>query len=109
VSNLKINFDRRATDSRLIRRSLSAMARQWRQALMALVVVVVIVELGGIWHELHQVRNEQVRNALFSLPPARQQQMRGSRAEAVLRSTTHVDGEVSIDDAAQPIRVEIDQ
>jgi hypothetical protein len=92
-----------------IRRSLNVMVRGWREFFIGLVGIAVVVQLGGIWHELHQMRNEQVRSALYSLPPARQQQLRGSRAERMLRSTTHVDGEVSIDDAAQPIKVEIDQ
>jgi hypothetical protein len=36
----------------------------------AAALVVVILELGGIWHEIHQMRSEQVKNALYACAPS---------------------------------------
>ena len=36
---------------------------------LILVLIVAAFELGGIWHELRGIREEQVRNAVYSLNP----------------------------------------
>jgi hypothetical protein len=36
---------------------------------MALVLALIACELGGIWSELTGIRREQVKNALYALPP----------------------------------------
>lgn len=76
----------------------------------AAALVVVILELGGIWHEIHQVQSEQVKNALYALPKERRNALRGTSAKR-LESSSFVNGEVSIDgpvELDEPVTVEID-
>lgn len=77
----------------------------------AAALVVVILELGGIWHEIHQMRSEQVKNALYAFPKDRRNALRGAAAKR-LESSSFVDGTVSIDGPVkldEPVTVEIDQ
>lgn len=77
----------------------------------AAALVVVILELGGIWHEIHQMRSEQVKNALYALPKERRNALRGAAAKR-LESSSFVDGTVAIDGPVkldEPVTVEIDQ
>ena len=72
-------------------------------------MVVVISELGGIWHEVRQMRNERVKNATYALSQERRAALRGPVAKR-LESTAYVDGEVAIDgtvEVGQPLEVEI--
>lgn len=84
----------------------------WRVAKTA-ALLAVIVELGGIWHDLHHIRDEQVKNAFYGLPDSRQATVRQNAfAKRRLQSTTNVSGDVEIDgevDVAQPIDVEIER
>ena len=73
-------------------------------------LVGIISELGGIWHDVHQMRDEQVKNALYALPKERRDALRGTAASRKRESTVFVDGEVSIDGSVeldQPVEVEI--
>lgn len=82
------------------------------QTLLASVLLGIVVELGGIWHELHHIRLEQVKNALYALPQQRQDALRRTMAGKRLESTAHIDGDVAIDgdvNLTQPVEVEIDQ
>ena len=77
----------------------------------ATALVVVILELGSIWHEIHQMRSEQVKNALYALPTERRNALRGAAAKS-LESTSFVDGSVAFDGTVkldEPVTVEIDQ
>ncbi len=83
----------------------------------AAALVVVILELGGIWHELHQMRSEQVKNALYALPKERRNALRGAAAKR-LESSSFVDGAVTVDGSVtidgpveldEPVTVEIDK
>jgi hypothetical protein len=77
----------------------------------AAALVVVILELGGIWHEIHQMRSEQVKNALYALPTERRNVIRGAAAKR-LESSSFVNGEVAIDgpvELNEPVTVEIDR
>jgi hypothetical protein len=71
----------------------------------AAALVVVILELGGIWHEIHQMRSEQVKNALYAFPMERRNVLREAAAKR-LESSSFVDGTVKLD---EPVTVEIDQ
>ena len=74
----------------------------------AAAIVVVILELGGIWHEIHQMQSEQVKNALYALP----KEQRNTLAAKRLESSSFVNGEVAIDGSVkldEPVTVEIDQ
>jgi hypothetical protein len=82
-----------------------------RAIIKAAALVVVVLELGGIWHEIHQMRSEQVKNALYALPKERRNALRGAAAER-LESSSFVNGEVAIDGPVtldEPVTVEIDQ
>ena len=77
----------------------------------AAALIVVILELGGIWHEIHQMRSEQVKNALYALPTERRNVIRGAAAKR-LESSSFVNGEVAIDgpvELDEPVTVEIDR
>ena len=77
----------------------------------ATALVVVILELGSIWHEIHQMRSEQVKNALYALPTERRNVIRGAAAKR-LESSSFVNGEVAIDgpvELDEPVTVEIDR
>ena len=77
----------------------------------ATALAAVILELGGIWHEIHQMRSEQVKNALYALPKERRNALRGVAAKR-LESSSFVNGEVAIDGPVkldEPVTVEIDQ
>ncbi len=72
---------------------------------------VVILELGGIWHEIHQMRSEQVKNAMYALPEEHRNVLRGAAAKR-LESSSFVNGEVAIDgpvELDEPVTVEIDR
>jgi hypothetical protein len=75
-------------------------------------VVAVILELGGIWHELHHIRSEQVKNALYASPFERSDSFRRSKIGKRLESTAYVDGDVSIEgdvNLSEPVEVEIER
>lgn len=88
-----------------------------RAIAVAAALVVVISELGGIWHEIHQMRIEQVKNATYALPKERRNALPGAAARR-LESSSFVDGTVAIDGSVtvdgpveldEPVTVEIDQ
>jgi hypothetical protein len=73
-------------------------------------MLAVIIELAAIWNEIHQVRNEQVKNITYALPKERRDALRRSHASKRMESTAFVDGQVTIDGAVeldQPVEVEI--
>ncbi len=75
-------------------------------------LTIVIVELGAIWSEVHQMRSEQVKNALYALPSENRIKIQGKPAEQRLKSTSFVRGDVEIDgevEVAQPLQVDIDR
>jgi len=64
-----------------------------------------------MWNEIHQMRNEQVRNISYALPQARRNALRGTPASRTMESTAFVDGDVKVDgpvELNEPIEVEID-
>ena len=76
------------------------------------VMALIAIELGGIWHDLHEMRNEQVKSAYYALPEARRKALRGTAAQRNLESTTNVSGTVGINgsvEVEQPVEVDIDQ
>lgn len=81
-----------------------------RHIAKAAVALAVIIELGGIWNEVHHMRNEQVKNALYALPQARRSALKGTPASRHMESTTFIDGSVSVDgpvELNEPVEVEI--
>lgn len=74
------------------------------------VLVVVAVELAGIWIQLGHIRTEQVKNGLYGAHPTFLQQIEAAPdrewRRKLLESTIAVGGSVRIDDE-QPIRVEV--
>lgn len=74
-------------------------------------VVVIAAELGGIWNEVHHIRNEQVKSEWYALTPDAQRIVarRGPKAKKLYESSSNanVEGSVSIDN--EPLEVEIDQ
>lgn len=76
------------------------------------VCIALLIELGGIWNELHHIRTEQVKNALYALPPSTQRAARRHGTAKSLEATSKIEGSVSIDGAVQleqPVDVEIDR
>ncbi len=83
-----------------------------RAVLNCVAVLLVIVELGGIWNEVRQMRSEQVKNSLYALPKERRDTLKGTSARRRLESSSYVDGEVSVNGSVevdQPIAVEIER
>jgi len=78
--------------------------------------VILVVELGGIWNELHHVRTEQVKNAWYALPFEVQQRIPAKfikkwESTSDVEGSVTVEGSVSIDgdvDLNEPVEVEID-
>ena len=88
-----------------------------RAIAIAAALVVVISELGGIWHEIHLMRSEQVKNAMYALPKERRNALRGAAAKR-LESSSFVGGEVEVNGTVtidgpvelnEPVEVEIDR
>jgi hypothetical protein len=80
--------------------------------------IVLLIELGGIWKEVHQVRLEQVKNQWYADTRGvreRVKKLPKDKAEQVKRtyeSTSDVEvdgGTVSVDIDDQPIQVEMNQ
>ena len=88
-------------------------SRNIRAIAKVVAITIVIVELGAIWTEVHKMRNEQVKNAMYALPEDRRRELKGSKAGKRMESTSYVDGSVTVDGTVsledQPIEVEIDQ
>jgi hypothetical protein len=71
----------------------------------------VIFELGGIWNEIHQMRSEQVKNALYSFPDERRTSLRATTLGRKLENTVKVNGSVEVEGNVkldEPVEVEID-
>ncbi len=88
--------------------------RNTRSIAKAAVLFAIIFELAGIWNEVHQMRNEQVKNISYAMPMPKAQRdaLRGTPISKRWESTAFVDGSVSIDgsvDVNQPVEVEIDR
>lgn len=90
----------------------------FRTIIVSAALLIVIMELGGIWKEIHQLRNEQVKNAWYALPEEGRKRLKGTLAQKRRESTSFVNGDVSIDgtvdvegtvDVDQPVEVEIDR
>jgi hypothetical protein len=95
------------------------------RAFSTFVLVVIALELGGIWVELKGVRSEQVKNAFYALPPAKMARLRSfpdkQKAESyvkLLRSkiggieqnvTVEIDQPVDVRIDDQPVSVEIER
>jgi hypothetical protein len=75
--------------------------------LVALALVVISVELGGIWSELRGIRHEQVKNAAYTLRPEQLSRFRATaRGQARLRALA---GQSAVTvDASEPIAVKIE-
>lgn len=74
-------------------------------------VAALVFELGGIWNELHQMRKEQVKNALYSLSDQRRASIGNTPSGRRLENTVNVNGSVEIDgkvELEEPVEVEID-
>ena len=71
-----------------------------------------LVELGGIWKEVHQIRVEQVKNQCTPTKEVRERVRKLPKADQVKRnyeSTSNVEVDGSVEIANQPIEVEINQ
>lgn len=94
-----------------LRRFLMHCRLHWRSMLKWAVVVVIAVELGGIWNEVHHIRNEQVKSEWYALTPDAQRIVarKGPKAKKLFESSSNADveGSVSIDN--EPVEVEIDR
>jgi hypothetical protein len=75
------------------------------------VIVAVVIELGGIWNEVHHIRNEQVKSEWYALPPEAQRTLaqRGVRAKKLYESSSRADVEGSVSIENEPVEVEIDR
>ena len=89
-----------------------------RSIAKAAALFVIIFELAGIWNEVHQMRNEQVKNIAYALPKERRNALRTPAAIKRMESTAFVDGNVTIDgpvkldgpvELDEPVEVEIDR
>lgn len=86
--------------------------RNTRSIVKAVVLFAIVCELAGIWNEVHQMRNEQVKNIAYAMPKAKRDAWKGKPMGKRWESTAFVDGSVSIDgpvDVNQPVEVEIDR
>lgn len=96
--------------------------RYFRQIAKVVAIMIVVFELGGIWNEVHKMRQEQVKNRLYAMPEEQRKEFLGTDVDLKRRmeSTSFVDGDVSIDgdvkldepvdvNLDEPIRVKIDQ
>lgn len=85
--------------------------RNMRSIAIAAALVVVISELGGIWHEIHLMRSEQVKNATYQLSKERRNALPEAAVKR-LESSSFVNGTVGIDgpvELNEPVEVEIDR
>lgn len=94
---------------RLLR--LAAIGRLHIRSIVATIAfAIVIIELGGIWNEVHHMRGEQVKNALYSFPAGRRAALPAT-TQRHLENTVNVNGSVEIDGEVkleEPVEVEID-
>ena len=75
--------------------------------LAGLVLVVISAELGGIWFELKGIRQEQIKNAAYTLRPEQLSRLRSTaNGQARLRVLTGQSG-VTVD-PSEPLSVKID-
>jgi hypothetical protein len=86
------------------------------QVILGAGFIVLLIELGGIWREVHQVRLEQVKNQWYANTRGVRERVRNlpkEKAEQVRRmyeSTSDVEvdgGSVNVDINDQPIQVEV--
>ena len=92
--------------------------RNIRSILKVAFLFAIIFELAAIWNEVHQMRNEQVKNIAYAMPKAQRDALRRTPIGKRWESTAYVDSSVSIDgavevngtvDVNQPVEVEIDR
>lgn len=70
---------------------------------MLLLLIVVAIQLGGIWNELRHIRHEQVKNMYYRFPEAMTAQIaeRGESGDLMKRQyestcEVHIDGTVDV-------------
>ena len=64
------------------------MVQAAKQIAAFVVVVVVLIELGGIWNELHHIREEQVRNQYYAIPKESRAKISEKNKAGLLSSST---------------------
>jgi hypothetical protein len=79
-------------------------------------IIVIAIELGGMWYDVHHIRAEQVKNALYAMPREQQKMFEQMGLAKRMESKTNVDadveGTVSIDgdvNLSEPVEVEVEQ
>ncbi len=85
------------------------------QALVLFLLIVLAVQLGGIWAELRHIRSEQVKNKFYSLPEeyiSKISKITDKRKDLIKKQyecTTFVEvnGTVDVEVQNQPVEVEV--
>jgi hypothetical protein len=79
-----------------------------KQVAFIVAVVTALIELGGIWHELHHLRQEQVKNQYYAIPKeARAKISEKGKASLQSSSTVLIDGPVDVEVRNSSIDVEV--
>jgi len=113
MTDLKLGSASRLHQS--VRQVLAFCRTHIRSMIKSAAFVILVVELGGIWNELHHVRTEQVKNAWYALSPEVKQRIparyiRKWESTSDVEGNVTVDGSVSIDgdvNLDEPVEVEI--
>ena len=78
--------------------------------------LLLLIELGGIWKEVHQIRVEQVKSQWYAEPQEVRERVRrlpkGEQVRKNYESTSNVvvdGGSVDVNVQDQPVEVQIDQ
>src|ERR1039458_10000430 len=74
--------------------------------LVAVVLVVIAFELGGVWSELKGLRREQVKNAAYSMPPEQLTRLRASPSGQMRLRVLSGQSTVTVE-ASEPIPVKV--
>jgi hypothetical protein len=82
-------------------------AAPFLRVLVALVLLVISVELGGIWSELKGIRQEQVKNAAYTLRPEQLSRLPATAAGQQRLRALAGQSAVTLD-PSEPLSVKID-
>ena len=87
---------------------------RFARVLFSLGFLVLLVELAGIWKEVHQIRVEQVKSRWYALPEQTRAQIskglpKTEQRKREFESTANANVEGSVEIENQPIEVETDQ
>lgn len=112
MSSVAPNDSRISRVSQALSGLFSYFRRNFRTAAKVVALIAIIVELGAIWNEVHQMRSEQVKNITYALPQRQRDAIKETFASKRMQSTAFVNGNVTIDgrvDLNEPVQVEIDR